>query len=93
MMPIPLNATSFFTPTLYLSVMDYDVPISIKEGRDKIREEFVKHKSASDIRVIDRLVIKVSNPGSSTSSMILKEVPPAVSGHLPHPDICQFFLG
>lgn len=40
--------------------MDYDIPVSVEQGRKKLREEFLKHKNVSDIRVIDMLVIKVS---------------------------------
>uniref|UniRef100_A0A1B6CPM9 NADH dehydrogenase [ubiquinone] 1 alpha subcomplex subunit 6 n=1 Tax=Clastoptera arizonana TaxID=38151 RepID=A0A1B6CPM9_9HEMI len=39
-------------------VMDYDIPKDIKDCRAKLREEFTKHKSINDIRVIDMLVIK-----------------------------------
>lgn len=40
--------------------MDYDIPKSVEQCREKLREEFLKHKNVSDIRVIDMLVIKVS---------------------------------
>uniref|UniRef100_A0A1L8E0P9 NADH dehydrogenase [ubiquinone] 1 alpha subcomplex subunit 6 n=1 Tax=Nyssomyia neivai TaxID=330878 RepID=A0A1L8E0P9_9DIPT len=39
-------------------VMDYDIPKSVEQCREKLREEFLKNKSVSDIRVIDMLVIK-----------------------------------
>ncbi|XP_055703487.1 NADH dehydrogenase [ubiquinone] 1 alpha subcomplex subunit 6 [Phlebotomus papatasi] len=39
-------------------VMDYDIPKSVEQCREKLREEFLKHKNVSDIRVIDMLVIK-----------------------------------
>ncbi|GAB0086084.1 NADH dehydrogenase [Sergentomyia squamirostris] len=39
-------------------VMDYDIPKSVEQCREKLREEFMKHKDVSDIRVIDMLVIK-----------------------------------
>lgn len=41
-------------------VMDYDIPMSIEQCRAKLREEFIKNKDVSDIRVIDMLVVKVS---------------------------------
>ncbi|KAH8290979.1 hypothetical protein KR054_007619 [Drosophila jambulina] len=41
-------------------VMDYDIPMTVEQCRDKLREEFVKHRNVTDIRVIDMLVIKVS---------------------------------
>lgn len=41
------------------SVKDFDVPISVKQGRDKVREMFLKNKHVTDIRTIDLLVIKV----------------------------------
>jgi len=34
--------------------------MSVEQCRDKLREEFVKHRNVTDIRVIDMLVIKVS---------------------------------
>ncbi|CAD7088949.1 unnamed protein product [Hermetia illucens] len=39
-------------------VMDYDIPMSVEQCREKLREEFMKHSNVSDIRVIDMLVIK-----------------------------------
>lgn len=41
--------------------MDYDIPKSEAQLREKLKEEFVKHKNVTDIRVIDMLVIKVNN--------------------------------
>lgn len=38
--------------------MDYDIPKSVEQCREKLREEFLKHKNVTDIRVIDMLVIK-----------------------------------
>ena len=43
-----------------ISVEDYDIPKSVKECREKLREQFLKNKDVSDIRVIDMLVVKVS---------------------------------
>lgn len=40
--------------------MDYDIPMSVEQCREKLREEFMKHSNVSDIRVIDMLVIKVN---------------------------------
>lgn len=39
--------------------MDYDIPKSIEQCREKLREEFDKHRHVTDIRVIDMLVVKV----------------------------------
>lgn len=43
----------------YSAVLDYDIPKTVPACRDKLREEFEKHKHIQDIRVIDMLVIKV----------------------------------
>ncbi|XP_071455158.1 NADH dehydrogenase [ubiquinone] 1 alpha subcomplex subunit 6 [Hetaerina americana] len=47
-------------------VLDFDIPKSIPQCREKLREEFMKHQHVTDIRVIDMLVIK--------GQMELKEV-------------------
>ncbi|KAK7493278.1 hypothetical protein BaRGS_00015404 [Batillaria attramentaria] len=39
-------------------VKDFDVPITVKQGREKLRELFMKNKHVTDIRTIDLLVIK-----------------------------------
>ncbi|XP_063697684.1 NADH dehydrogenase [ubiquinone] 1 alpha subcomplex subunit 6 [Culicoides brevitarsis] len=39
-------------------VMDFDIPKNERQCREKLKEEFVKNKDVSDIRVIDMLVIK-----------------------------------
>ncbi|XP_037051856.1 NADH dehydrogenase [ubiquinone] 1 alpha subcomplex subunit 6 [Bradysia coprophila] len=39
-------------------VMDYDIPKNIDQCRAKLRQEFLKHKNVTDIRVSDMLVIK-----------------------------------
>ncbi|XP_064626021.1 NADH dehydrogenase [ubiquinone] 1 alpha subcomplex subunit 6-like [Lineus longissimus] len=39
-------------------VKDYDVPITVPQCRDQLRELFIKNKNVTDIRVIDRLVIQ-----------------------------------
>ncbi|XP_074649238.1 NADH dehydrogenase [ubiquinone] 1 alpha subcomplex subunit 6-like [Tubulanus polymorphus] len=39
-------------------VMEYDVPITVQMGRDKIRAEFEKNRHVTDMRNIDLLVIK-----------------------------------
>uniref|UniRef100_D1FQ06 NADH dehydrogenase [ubiquinone] 1 alpha subcomplex subunit 6 n=1 Tax=Simulium nigrimanum TaxID=683695 RepID=D1FQ06_SIMNI len=46
-------------------VMDYDIPKSEEQCRQKLREEFLRNKDVTDLRVIDMLVIK--------SQMELKE--------------------
>lgn len=40
------------------AVKDFDIPKSEQQCRDKLKEEFVRHKDVTDIRVIDMLVIK-----------------------------------
>ena len=37
----------------------YNLDISAKKGREKLREEFQKNSDISDPRIIDMLVIKV----------------------------------
>ncbi|KAK9503471.1 hypothetical protein O3M35_010017 [Rhynocoris fuscipes] len=39
-------------------LLDYDIPKNAKQCREKLREEFDKHKHVNDIRVIDMLVVK-----------------------------------
>ncbi|KAG4073923.1 hypothetical protein HA402_014128 [Bradysia odoriphaga] len=39
-------------------VMDYDIPKNIDQCRAKLRQEFLKNKNVTDIRVSDILVIK-----------------------------------
>lgn len=41
--------------------MDYDVPLTTKQVRNRVREEFEKNRQINDIRAIDMLVIKVKN--------------------------------
>lgn len=41
--------------------MNYDVPISNQQLKDKLRDEFVKNKYVTDIRAVDLLVSKVRN--------------------------------
>ncbi|XP_063972824.1 NADH dehydrogenase [ubiquinone] 1 alpha subcomplex subunit 6 [Diachasmimorpha longicaudata] len=38
--------------------MEYDLPKTEKDLKQKLREEFVKHKDVKDLRVIDLLVVK-----------------------------------
>nr|CAD7569869.1 unnamed protein product [Timema californicum] len=45
-----------------MEVMDYDIPKSVPQLRQKLREEFEKNKHITDIRVIDMLVIKPQCP-------------------------------
>ncbi|VDI77863.1 NADH dehydrogenase [ubiquinone] 1 alpha subcomplex subunit 6-like [Mytilus galloprovincialis] len=40
------------------SVQEYDLLLTEKDCRDKLKEEFLKNKNVSDIRAIDLLVIK-----------------------------------
>ena len=39
-------------------VDEYDIPKSVEQCRDKLKEEFVKNKDITDMRIIDMLVIK-----------------------------------
>ncbi|XP_030744975.1 NADH dehydrogenase [ubiquinone] 1 alpha subcomplex subunit 6 [Sitophilus oryzae] len=39
-------------------VRQYDIPKNVNDCRNKLREEFTKHKDIRDIRIIDMLVIK-----------------------------------
>lgn len=38
--------------------MDYDIPKTIEQCREKLREQFLKNAHIKDIRVSDMLVIK-----------------------------------
>ncbi|BFZ02699.1 hypothetical protein BsWGS_05738 [Bradybaena similaris] len=40
------------------TVKDLHIPITVEQGRAKVRELFLKNKHVTDIRVIDMLVIK-----------------------------------
>lgn len=44
-----------------ISVKEFDIPKSEQQCRDKLKELIMKNKDVTDIRVIDMLVIKVSN--------------------------------
>merc|ERR1711890_14053 len=39
-------------------MLNYDVPLSVEDGRAKLREMFLKNKDVTDIRTIDLLVVK-----------------------------------
>ena len=45
----------------YFAVKDFRIPISVTQGREKVRENFMKNAHVTDIRAIDMLVIKVSS--------------------------------
>lgn len=47
-------------------VLDYDVPINVDIGRKRMRQEFEKNKSLTDIRAIDLLVVKVFSSNWTT---------------------------
>lgn len=40
------------------TIFDYDIPKSVNACRQKLREEFLRHRNVTDLRVIDMLVIK-----------------------------------
>ena len=39
----------------------YALDITVRQGREKVKEEFRKHAQIKDIKSIDMMVIKVSN--------------------------------
>ncbi|CAG9760641.1 unnamed protein product [Ceutorhynchus assimilis] len=39
-------------------VKQYDMPKSVEQLRDRLREEFNKHQDIKDVRIVDMLVIK-----------------------------------
>merc|ERR1712126_101799 len=39
-------------------VQEYDIPKSLDECKAKLKEEFLKHKHVTDVRVIDMLILK-----------------------------------
>lgn len=43
---------------IYFLVEDYDIPKSVEQCRAKLKEEFLKNRDVTDIRVVDMLVIK-----------------------------------
>ena len=48
------------TMIFLFSVKNYNVPITVPQGRAKVRELFFKNKHVSDLRSIDMLIIKVT---------------------------------
>ena len=43
------------------TVQAFALDISVKQGRNKVREEFAKNRNITDLRVVDMLVIKVTS--------------------------------
>ncbi|KAB0794558.1 hypothetical protein PPYR_11397 [Photinus pyralis] len=39
-------------------VRKYDIPKSVEECKQKLRDEFIKHENLTDVRVIDMLIVK-----------------------------------
>lgn len=44
---------------VFVLVLEYDLQISEKQAKDKMREQFEKNRHVTDMRVLDMLVIKV----------------------------------
>lgn len=44
----------------HFAVLCYDIPKNEAECKKKIREEFKRHAHVTDVRIIDRLIIRVS---------------------------------
>uniref|UniRef100_A0A2C9JZP1 NADH dehydrogenase [ubiquinone] 1 alpha subcomplex subunit 6 n=1 Tax=Biomphalaria glabrata TaxID=6526 RepID=A0A2C9JZP1_BIOGL len=42
----------------FILVNAFYIPVTVKQGREKLRELFMKNKHVTDIRAIDMLVIK-----------------------------------
>ncbi|XP_053686760.1 NADH dehydrogenase [ubiquinone] 1 alpha subcomplex subunit 6-like [Sabethes cyaneus] len=40
------------------TVHDYDIPKTVQQCRAKLREEFLRHRDVTDVRVIDMLIFK-----------------------------------
>ena len=40
---------------------EFDIPVNVGQLQEKLREQFLKNKHVTDIRIIDLLVIKVLN--------------------------------
>lgn len=44
---------------IYFLVFDRNLPLTKEECQSKLKQEFLKNKHISDVRIIDMLVIKV----------------------------------
>lgn len=55
-----LSYMSYTYISFFFSVQLHSLPITLKMGREKIKENFLKNKDVTDIRVIDLLVAKVN---------------------------------
>ena len=45
---------------LTFTVVDYRIDVTEQQIKDKLRENFMKHKNMTDLRAIDLMVVKVS---------------------------------
>lgn len=43
----------------FFAVLSYDIPKTEAECKKKIREEFKRHAHLTDLRIIDKVIIKV----------------------------------
>lgn len=58
-MLIPIQYLNILYKVIFISVFDRHLPVTKEECQKKLKEEFLKNKHITDVRVIDMLVIKV----------------------------------